>query len=86
MITNLFSLNLSDHYLFCSKVVGVVLNVTAVSENIYYGEGDILCSVCFLGVEYSVTMESAGYIKKIYIEECNVVEYNSPMFLFECCG
>lgn len=64
LMTNLFSLKLSDHYVLSSKIVGKISKVAFFSENNYLRKGDCLCFINFLEIEYTISMENDGHLKK----------------------
>lgn len=82
-ISNLYLLNLDNHYLLCSKVVAKIINVTTISEGSFTEKGTVLCELYFLGMAYTIIMENDGYVIKKYVKTQFIIEYNSPIFLFE---
>lgn len=79
--TDLYSTRVRSHYLLCSKLVGIVTK--SADEKIILNEGDPLCKIAILGVEYEITMDRTGYVRKKYVLDNGIVEYGRPLFLIK---
>lgn len=58
-------------------------NIIPISENSLLKKYDTLGSINYLGVIYTLRMECDGYLKKVYMKNSMIIEYNSPLFLIE---
>lgn len=81
--TELFETRLSNQYLITSKLVGTVENIIQIPEDSPLNKDDMLGSINYLGLIYTLRMEYDGCLKKTYVKDSMIIEYSSPLFLIE---